>query len=467
MKHFLNTPFAGTVHRSLEKEGRFSTFFPRLTMVLFTVFLIALPLVSFSEARGILGRTRDDLVKIQPTSSSLRPFLLDMFGANVAVDANTLVVGAPASRTRGLFAGAAYVFVFENGEWKQQAEYVILRCLCPFFVPLFSFSSDFLRFHLKPFSFYFFCRLIPEGEDNRNTAIGWHVAISGDTAVVGSMTNSEAARHGGAVYVFVRTGTEWTQQQKLLSPDPVEKQYFGLKVAVEGDTLLAGAQYTDAQDIKESGSVYVFVRNGEVWSLQEQLFAGDGIEGQKFGSSLALEGDTIVVGAPSGRADRGSAYVFQRSGIDWTQVANIVPEDRQRGWFGDSIAVSGSTIAVGDWTDSFTQGSVSVYTGSASTWNLEQKIVAEPRRMPLEMFSFNIALEGDTLVVGGMFGGSFKGETYIYKRTGTSWAREETIRGNRLFSAFGDSVSIDSTNGNIAIGAMMEGAAYVYSPSTA
>ena len=142
-------------------------------------------------------------------------------------------------------------------------------------------------------------------------------------------------------------------QQKLLAPDAAEGDQFGLSVAVSGDTLVVGAPAgVGLPPGSNAGSAYVFVRTGGVWAHQQTLVPSDAAGGDQFGVSVAIDGDTLVVGAnnddgPAG-PDQGSAYVFERTGGVWTeQLPKLVaPDAETNDFFGGSLAIEGDTIVV-------------------------------------------------------------------------------------------------------------------------
>ena len=146
-----------------------------------------------------------------------------------------------------------------------------------------------------------------DGAAGDNFGVG--VAISGDTLVVGAFADDAGA---GSAYVYTRTGGVWTQQAKLTAADGAAGDLFGISVAVSGDTAVVGAYGDDATALN-SGSAYVFLRTGEVWTQQPRLTAADGADEDQFGISVAVSGDTAVVGAYGDDAtaiNSGSAYVY-------------------------------------------------------------------------------------------------------------------------------------------------------------
>jgi hypothetical protein len=282
------------------------------------------------------------------------------FGGSVATSADTVVVGAPgdASNAKGVNgdqsdnsapgAGAAYVFVRNAGMWNQQA-------------------------YLKASN--------TEALDG----FGWPVAVSGDTVVVGAIRegsnatgvngnqSDNSAQYSGAAYVFVRNAEVWTQQAYLKASNTDTFDFFGVSIAVSGDTVVVGASGEDSgsqieSSILHSGAAYVFVRNAGVWTQQAYL-KGSNTEadylsgGDSFAQSVAVSGDTVVVGAPgeasnttgvngnqsdNSATDAGAAYVFVRNAGVWTQQAYLKASNTGGGdEFGWSVAISGDTVVVG------------------------------------------------------------------------------------------------------------------------
>src|SRR5215510_3961877 len=209
-----------------------------------------------------------------------------------------------------------------------------------------------------------------EAADEFTTApdrLGNSVAISGETVVVGApfdiSIRGAAPIFAGAAYVFARSGGVWSLQQKLLASFRSPGDGFGSSVAISGETIVVGAATTS--DFR--GAVYVFVRSGGVWSEQQRLLASNRRMGDGFGSSVAISGETVVVGSTLGYAppilsNQGTAYVFVRSGGVWSQQQLLTASDPVGGdRFGDSVAISGETVVVGANADSgvagFRQGS--------------------------------------------------------------------------------------------------------------
>jgi hypothetical protein len=357
---------------------------------------------------------------------------------------------------------------------------------------------------------------------------GYSVALDGDTLAVGAIeedsnatgvngTQSDnSAENSGAVYVFTRTGTAWTQQAYLKASNTGADDNFGISVALDGDTLAVGAYFEasnatgvngtqDNNSDLASGAVYVFTRTGTAWTQQGYLKASNTGEGDAFGVSVALDGDTLAVGAfgeasnatgVNGTQDNNSAlasgavYVFTRTGTAWTQQAYLKASNTGAGDnFGLSVALDGDTLAVGayfeasnatgvngtqDNNSDLASGAVYVFTRTGSAWT-QQAYLKASNTDENDEFGFSVALDGDTLAVGaiseasnatGVNGdqdsndsnaGARSGAVYIFIRTGTAWTQQAYLKASNTgrFDFFGLSVALDGDT--LAVGAAGEG----------
>jgi drug/metabolite transporter superfamily protein YnfA len=185
------------------------------------------------------------------------------------------------------------------------------------------------------------------GAGNR---FGLSVAVSGDTIVVGEPKGG-SSWYEGAAYVFVRSGSTWSPQATLAASSPDIEAAFGYSVAIEGDTLVIGEPWSYMSS--EGGEVYVYVRGGTTWSQQARLHHNTTYSLlHSFGCALAISDNTVVVGAvregTSGESYSGKGYVFVRNGTTWSRQAKLEASNTERDdWFGSAVAISGNIIAVG------------------------------------------------------------------------------------------------------------------------
>jgi hypothetical protein len=296
---------------------------------------------------------------------------------------------------------------------------------------------------------------------------GASVALAGD----GSIALVGAPRPGAA-YVFVRSGTTWTQQAVLTPGDGAQYDSFGASVALAGDgsTALVGAP--------GRGAAYVFVHSGTTWTQQAELTSGDGAQHDSFGASVALAGDGSIalVGAPGPNIRTGAAYVFVRSGTTWTQQAVLTPGDgAQYDSFGASVALAGdgSTALVGAPGHYIRTGAAYVFTRSGTSWTQQQELTAGDGA-PDDSFGGSVALAGDgsTALVGGPQHYYGIGAAYIFVRSGTNWGQQAglTPGDGAHHRSFGASVALAADGSTALVGAADRsdvypppGAAYVFS----
>ena len=417
----------------------------------------------------------------------------DRFGVSVAVSGDTVVVGAweEDSGTTGVNstpnenaadAGAAYVFVRSGTRWSQQA-------------------------YLKASN--------AGASDN----FGRSVAVSGDTVVVGAYgedssstgvnsTPNENASDAGAAYVFVRSGTNWSQQAYLKASNTGEADQFGFSVAISGDTAIVGANAEDSsttgvnsipdENARSAGAAYVFVRNGTNWLQQAYLKANNTGASDVFGGAVAVSGDTVVVGAygedssstgvnstPNENASgAGAAYVFVRSGTNWSQQGYFKASNTGTGYgFGYSVGVSGDTVVVGAyWESSSTTGVNStpnenapgagaayVFVRSGTNWT-QQSYLKASNTGAYDYFALSVAVEGDTVVIGAYSedsgtagvnstpneGAPDAGAAYVFTRSGTTWGQKGYLKASNTgaIDSFGYSVGVSGDM--VVVGSYLE-----------
>ncbi|GAA0465503.1 hypothetical protein GCM10009096_02620 [Parasphingorhabdus litoris] len=320
----------------------------------------------------------------------------DFFGFSVAISGDTAVAGAFRADDEdiGVDAGAVYIFVRSEADWRQQAK-------------------------------------LTASDGAPSDTLGGNVAISGETAVAGAIGDDQNGDNSGAAYVFVRSGTTWSQQMKLIAADGAEGDAFGQSIAISGDTLVIGAPHDDDKGIG-SGSVYVFTRSGTTWYQQAKLTAADGAEGDLFGISVAVSHNTILVGADLNdekAIDAGAAYVFTRTGNSWNQQAKLIAADgAQTDIFGVRVALSGDTALISARRDDdeamgVDAGAVYIFTRTGNIWRQEAKLTA-PDGVADDRFGRDVGLSGDIALIGAMHRddrGDNSGEAYLFKRSGKVW----------------------------------------------
>jgi hypothetical protein len=287
-------------------------------------------------------------------------------------------------------------------------------------------------------------------DGSSNDWFGYSVAVAGDTALVGAPLHSVSANAAqGAAYVFVRSGTTWTQQKQLTANDGAANDNFGTAVALSGDTALVGSPYHAVLGTSWQGSAYVFVRSGTSWSQQAQLTAADGAASDQFGSAVALAGDTALVGSPyHGTSGQGAAYVFVRAGTTWSQQAPLTAIDGAASdKFGSSVALYADTALVGAPRDDVgantDQGSAYVFTRSGTTWSQQTQLTATDGAAN-DQFGW-VALSGNVALVGAAghrVGATGQGAAYVFARSGSTWGQQAQLTGGAIGDYFGLAVAL-------------------------
>lgn len=424
----------------------------------------------------------------------------DAFGRDSAISGDTLVVGAFQEDSKGSGvnssekddnslgdSGAAYVFVRNGGSWSQQA---------------------YLKASNPGLGDYF----------------GLSVAISGDTIVVGAPGESSAATgvngnqanddagDAGAAYVFQRSGSTWVQQAYLKASNTDMGDEFGTRVAISGNTIAVAApnEKSNATGIngsqtdnsaRNAGAVYVFIRSGSSWSQQAYIKASNTGVDDYFGSSIAISGETLVVGAKgesssakgvggnqgdNSALDAGAAYVFVRSGSSWTQQAYLKASNSEAADnFGNAAAISGDTVVIaaywedssatgvnGDQSDNSApvSGAAYVFVRSNGNWAQQAYLKASNTRYD-NSFGYSVAVSGDFILIGAPLEDSdavgvngtvgtgnrpSSGAAYFFVRSGSTWTQQVYLKASNPEMEDNFGLTVGADGGTLVCGAVGE-----------
>ncbi len=350
-----------------------------------------------------------------------------LFGHSVAIRGSTCVVGAPLDdNVSGIDAGTAYVFERTGTQWSGVA------------LLLGSAASDI-------------------------DLVGNSVAIGEDAIVVGSYLDDPMGFNAaGSAYVFVRCGDGWIEAIRLVHPDPRPGDQFGFKVAIDGSTVVVGSPADDTGEV-DGGSVLVFDRDDndtpgdpcdDTWTLTAELTPSFPQLGASFGTSLAIRGSRIVVGAPaedSPKQNAGAVYLFEQNADVWSETCRLLaPDAAIDDQFGGAVAVETDILLVGASLNDQPQsdrGSVYSFNGSSGAWVMEAGLVADDGDA-FDGFGSDVAIEGDMAIVGAPGdddAGSSSGSAYLFRRTGSTWMRDQKLTASDAAEneEFGNSVAIE------------------------
>ena len=321
---------------------------------------------------------------------------------------------------------------------------------------------------------------------------GSSIAIDGDTIVVGSPDESSDATgvngnqsdasltDPGAAYVFVRSGTTWTQQAYLKASDTATFDYFGISVAISGDTIVVGAYGKN----NYTGAAYVFSRNGTTWSQQAYLTSPYPCCGPRFGYSVAISGSTIVVGSEweyggAGGVNptidysdpsSGAAYVFVKSGTTWVQQAYLKASNPgSDNFFGASVSIDADTIVIGAWGEGSSatgvngnqndnslpvSGAAYVFVRSGTTWS-QQAYLKASNTAAGDGFGTAAAVSGDTVAIGTGYT-SADGAVYIFQRSGATWSQQALLTASNAGSGYKFGSALALSGDALAVGSYGE-----------
>jgi FG-GAP repeat len=349
----------------------------------------------------------------------------DVFGVRMAMSGNTVVVGDSDDSRDAPWSGSAYVFVKDGDGWVQQQ------------------------------------KLLPTTPAS-DQVFGLSVSIDGDTIVVGAPGEGDPAlRFAGAAYVFVRNDSTWVLQQKLFLPEQRDGDSFGSAVGISGDSIVVTAQ-GDGAEFYLTGSASVFTRdqNG-IWSFQQKVRASDSIPERMYGGSVAISGDTFMVGseylAPNHGAGIGAVYVYERVEGVWTATKKLTSTTWKGGYeFGRYLAMDGNIAVIGAYHEEHganTRGSAYVYVRDHGQWSQQQKLSVKEQLGEWDDFGISVAIHGSTIIVGNNGADGQRGAAYVFTADDKlNWTQQtKLVAGDGLIEeVFGTSVA---TNGSDVLAA--------------
>ncbi len=417
---------------------------------------------SLTTAGGHVSITADSdadgsgLFQIQPTIATTfaNPQLVkpndpaagDWFGSAVAVSGDTAFIAADGDEDHGNDSGSVYVFTKTAGVWTQTQKITPTdgAALEYFGYPL-AMSRDTVVFsaqrqdvagvvdagaayvYRKIAGTWTFEQKLTASDADAQDWFAHRVAIQGDTIVATAPQDSEAASLAGAVYVFTRTGNVWTQTQKLTASDASASLQLGDSLAIDDGTIIVGA-FKDTHSGTLSGSAYVFTEDNGVWTQSQKLTAFVPTSFDDFGYSVAIDGDSLLVGARSHDADgvvnTGAAFAFARENGVWKPQAKLVHEGAlESNHLGIAVSLVGDTAVVGSLGGggiSNAYGAAFTFVRRGDTWYQQSKFTTGEAS---DFYSFAVAHDASTAVVGAYLASSplsDAGSAYFYESVASS-----------------------------------------------
>lgn len=343
----------------------------------------------------------------------------DFYGRSLCIDGDTAIIGAEDDDDNGGSSGSAYIYTRSKGTWSLQAK-------------------------------------ITPSDGAALDCFGASVSLSGDTAAIGADRDDDNGSSSGSVYIFKRNDNVWTQQVKLLPKDGAPGDSFGSSVSICGSTVVVGA-YLDDDNGNSSGSAYLFSELNGDWNEEFKLLASDGESVDRYGWSVAIKASTVIVGSWSNNdfgSNSGSAYIYERVGFNWVEQAKLLPElgmvnDR----FGWSVAIEGDIAVVGSiWDQNLGNkaGAVYVFSRNDSVWTQHSKLLPSDGNEGDE-FGTSVSINNSIIGVGSLGGGNIgvsSGSAYIFSLKDEIWYQQSKLVPSDGLpgETFGGSISVSGSS---------------------
>jgi hypothetical protein len=363
----------------------------------------------------------------------------EQFGSAVAMAGNLTVVGSP-RRPAGGFGRQGAVFVFErfvSGTWQLTA----------------TLQADDPEVGI-------------EARFGYAVAVG--TGVAGDTIVVGAPGKRVGSNAGqGAAYVYRRSGpgADWVRLTRLVAADGAANDQFGTAVALGDGRFHVGAERADGAAIADRGAVYVYL-DGAAFVQEAKLLGNDGADGDRFGVALAHAGTTLLIGASADaigtQSGQGSAYVFVRNAASWTQQAKLIAaaDGAANDFFGSAVGLDGNLALVGapgdDIGTSVNRGSGYVFARSGTSWAQQTKLVdadGTPIDRSNEFAGGSVALSSTTAVLGAIGAADSFGRAFVFVRSGVAWTTQARLQALGGTDADRYGIAVALSGDQLAVGA--------------
>jgi len=311
-----------------------------------------------------------------------------------------------------------------------------------------------------------------------NDLFGVSISISGNYAIVGASGDSDNGDETGSAYVFYKNSGTWELLDKLTAIDGAEGDKFGDAVSIYGDYLVIGAPYDDVNGTW-SGSIYIYHNISGSWELDSKITASVGASYDRFGNSVSIFGDYIIVGSMwddyNGHSDTGSAYIIHNNSGNWEETQKITASDgNNNDHFGSSVSISTNYAVIGannDLNSGERTGSAYIFYNNSGNWEEEEKILASDHDDD-DRFGDSVSISDNHVIIGAWGdnnNGNHGGSAYLFHKISGYWDQESKITADDVegYDNFGCSVSISGdyaiigSRGNDDNGST-SGSAYVF-----
>jgi hypothetical protein len=361
----------------------------------------------------------NELVKIK--ASDNEP--LSFFGSSLAIYQDYAILGAHGDADNGDFSGAAYIFKRKGTNWIEQTKLLASDGVTnDMFGHTVSMDEDYAIIGAPAadgpgYAYIFKNTGTTWIEEQKLTAsdgeiwdeFGYSVSIDGEYAIIGAQFDDDI----GSAYIFKLTGSTWVEQQKLTASDGELWDVFGMSVAINDEYAIIGG----FGDEDYTGAAYIFKRTGSTWSEEAKLTASDIVPGERFGISVAIESEYAFVSSTHDDNFKGAVYVFKRNGTVWTEEQKLTASDGSyTDNFGISFSVDGDCLIIGafDTSDNGVHsGSAYVFYNDGSNWIESQKLLPSDGAAH-DQFGLGVSLDGDYALIGAYAEDDFTGSAYVF-----------------------------------------------------
>ena len=295
------------------------------------------------------------------------------------------------------------------------------------------------------------------------------IATDGDFAIVGASGDDEKGTNAGAAYVLRLQESGWVEVARLTAGDGAERDSFGTSVAIDGDYVVVGAPLASLIKI-QAGAAYVFQLQEGEWIEVDKLMSGLAFDFDRFGTSVGISGAHIVVGTPGLDDQPGTAYIFQRQVSGWNEIDVVTSgEVRDLDSFGGAVAIDGDRMIVGDTFDNASGefgGSAYIFEWQDEEWIRASKLLVDSTPNAMQRFGAAVSIRGDYALAGTYIEGAPTGKAFLFQRRSDNWKQIVELRPEQGegFDLFGASLTL---GGNYALIGAQSGTMFGEDPGSA
>ena len=304
------------------------------------------------------------------------------------------------------------------------------------------------------------CQQLLNSDSGANHFFGFSLSIDGDHADIGAYGTSSAGPNTGSAYIFKRDGSNWIEQDVLKASDAASGDHFGISTAIDGDYVVIGAFRNDDNG-NDSGSAYIFKNNGSNWVEETILKASDASSDDHFGRSVSISDEYVLIGAlrnDDNGNDSGSAYIFKNYGSNWVEELKLTASDASADdRFGFSVSISGEHAIIGAYLNDekgTNSGAAYIYRNDNNTWVEEIKLLASDATIE-DRFGRNVSIYNEYVIVGSHLndeGGEDAGAAYIFKKKNNVWIEETKLLASDATSHDWFGISVSISNSHAVAG---------------